>query len=92
MLILAEFCTLNILKAKISEQSLSEHAIRELENVYLCSYEELIFSQLRVFTCSVGKLNILFHIGTEGLQRLSSSLEREGGFLQIYCLHTHRRT
>lgn len=35
MLILAEFCTLNILKAKNSEQSLSEHAIRELENMFI---------------------------------------------------------
>lgn len=38
MLILTEYCTLNILKAKNSEQNFTEqkHAIREPGNVFIC--------------------------------------------------------
>lgn len=69
-----------------------KHVTRELENVFIWAPIKgtlLNFSELRVFTGSVGKSNVLFHKGAAGLQRLIPKLGREDGFLQDNYLHAY---
>lgn len=68
-----------------------KHAIRKLEKMFICAPTKgilLNFSQLRVFTGSVGKANVLFHKGPEGLQSVIPRLGSEDAFfanLQFAC-------